>query len=402
MRITAARTVTSSPGRNFVTVVIETDGGLRGVGDATLNGRELAVASYLDDHVLPLLIGRDPMQTEDIWHGLYKGAYWRRGPVGMTAIGGVDIALWDIKGKALDTPVYNLLGGRARRGVTVYGHANGATIDDAVEAARRYVDLGYKAVRVQSGLPGLEQPYGVGRGELFYEPAEPDRPIEEVFEPTPYLRGVPQLFEQVRAEVGWDVELLHDAHHRLTPREAAQLGRSLEPYHLFWLEDPVAAELQESLRLVRQHTTTPIAIGEVFNTIYDCQQLIREQLIDYIRTTVAHAGGFTHMLRIAHLAELYHVRVACHGPTDLSPVNLAASLHLQTAVHNFGLQEYMRHPEECAEVFDVGYTLEDGMLMLDDRPGIGVEFDEERAADFPYQRAYLPVARRRDDTVHSW
>jgi mannonate dehydratase len=259
-----------------------------------------------------------------------------------------------------------------------------------------------KAVRVQSGLPGLEQPYGVGRGDLFYEPAAPDRPLEEVFEPTPYLRGVPQLFEKVRAEVGWDVELLHDAHHRLTPREAAQLGRSLEPYQLFWLEDPVAAELQESLRLVRQHTTTPIAIGEVFNTIHDCHRLISEQLIDYIRTTVAHAGGLTHMLRIAHLAELYHVRVACHGPTDLSPVNLAASLHLQTAIHNFGLQEYMRHPAACDEVFDVGYRLEDGMLHVDDRPGIGVEFDEERAADFPYQRAYLPVARRRDDTVHSW
>lgn len=402
MRITAARTVVSCPGRNFVTVVIETDNGLRGVGDATLNGRELAVASYLDDHILPLLIGRDPRQTEDIWHGLYKGAYWRRGPVGMTAIGAIDIALWDIKGKALDTPVYDLLGGRARRGVTVYGHANGATIEDAVAAVQSYVDLGYKAIRVQSGFPGLEQPYGVGRGELFYEPAQQDRPLEEVFEPTPYLRGVPQLFERVREAVGWNVELLHDAHHRLTPREAAQLGKSLEPYQLFWLEDPVAAELQSSLRLIRQHTTTPIAIGEVFNTIYDCQQLIAEELIDYIRATVAHAGGFTHLLRIAHLAELHHVRVGCHGPTDLSPVNLAASLHFQTAVHNFGLQEYMRHPEECAEVFDVGYHLEDGMLHLDDRPGLGVVFDEERAADFPYRPAYLPVARRRDDTVHSW
>lgn len=402
MRITEARTVVSCPGRNFVTVVIETDDGLRGVGDATLNGRELAVASYLDDHLLPLLIGRDPMRTEDIWHGFYKGAYWRGGPVGMTAIGAIDIALWDIKGKALDTPVFNLLGGRARDGVTVYGHANGTTIDEAIDAVGAYVELGYRAIRVQSGFAGMTQPYGVGRGDLFYEPAAPDLPIEERFEPTPYLRGVPELFARVRDAVGWDVELLHDAHHRLAPLQTAQLGKDLEPYRLFWLEDPVPGELQSALRLVRQHTTTPIAIGEVFNTIYQCEGLITEQLIDYIRVTVAHAGGLTHLQRIAHLAELYHVKLACHGPTDLSPINLAAALHLQTSVHNFGLQEYMRHPEESAEVFDVGYRLEDGMLILDDRPGLGVEFDEDRAREFPYQRAYLPLARRRDGTVHSW
>ncbi len=402
MKIEQARTVLTCPGRNFVTVVIETEDGVRGIGDATLNGRELAVASYLDDHVLPLLIGLDARSIEDIWHSLYKGAYWRRGPVTMTAIGAIDMALWDIKGKCLDTPVYNLLGGRAREGVTVYGHANGATIEESVEAVGRYVEAGYKAVRVQSGLPGLSQPYGVGRGDLFYEPAEIDRPILETFDSGPYLRGVPKLFEAVRAAIGWDVDLLHDVHHRLTPREAAQLGVALEPYQLFWLEDPVAAELQESLRLIRQHTLTPIAIGEVFNTLYDCQQLIAEQLIDYIRMTVAHCGGLTHLQRVAHFAELYHVRTACHGPTDLSPINLAACLHFQVAVHNFGIQEYMRHPELASEVFDVGYWLEDGMLHLDERPGFGVNFNEQRAADYPYCRAYLPVARRGDGGVHSW
>ena len=164
----------------------------------------------------------------------------------------------------------------------------------------------------------------------------------------------------------------------------------------------MSAELQESLRLVRQHTTTPIAIGEVFNSIYDCERLIAEQLIDYIRTAVAHAGGLTHLQRIAHFAEVYHVRTACHGPTDLSPVNLAATIHFQTAVHNFGLQEYMRHPVEAEEVFHVGYWFEDGMLHVDERPGLGVELDEERAAAYPYRPAYLPVARRVDGTVHSW
>jgi mannonate dehydratase len=217
---------------------------------------------------------------------------------------------------------------------------------------------------------------------------------------------VPQLFAAVRDAVGWDVELLHDVHHRLTPREAARLGQDLEPHRLFWLEDPVPAELQDSLRLVRRHTTTPIAIGEVFNTIYDCNQLIAEQLIDYIRTAVSHSGGLTHLQRIAHLAELYHVRTACHGATDLSPINLAATIHFQTAVHNFGLQEYMRHPAEAAHgdeaVFDVGYWFEDGMLHVDERPGLGVVFREDRAAAYPYRRAYLPVARRGDGCVHSW
>lgn len=402
MKILDARVVVCSPGRNFVTLKIETEGDVYGLGDATLNGREQAVVSYLRDHVIPLLIGRDARRIEDIWHSLYKGAYWRRGPVTMTAIGAVDTALWDIRGKALDTPVYDLLGGRARDAVTVYGHANGADIDAAVEAVGRYVELGYRAVRVQAGLPGLELPYGVGRGDMAYEPAEFGLPREERWTSAAYLHELPRLFARLREEFGWDLALVHDVHHRLTPIEAARLGRSLEPYGLFWLEDAVPGELQESLRLVRQHTTTPLAIGEVFNTIYDCQQLITEQLIDFIRATVAHAGGLTHLRRIAHLAELYNVRTGCHGPTDLSPVNLAACLHFDLSVHNFGIQEFMRHPEAAAEVFSVPYHYEDGALHLVDRPGLGVDIDEEAAARYPYQQAYLPVARTADGTVHSW
>lgn len=402
MKIVDARVIVCSPGRNFVTLKIETEGEVYGLGDATLNGREQAVVSYLRDHVIPLLIGSDARRIEDIWHSLYKGAYWRRGPVTMTAIGAVDTALWDIRGKALDTPVYDLLGGRARDAVTVYGHANGADIDTAVEAVGRYVELGYRAVRVQSGLPGLELPYGVGRGDMAYEPAESGLPREERWSSAAYLHQLPLLFARLREEFGWDLALLHDVHHRLTPIEAARLGRSLEPYGLFWLEDAVPGELQESLRLVRQHTTTPLAIGEVFNTIYDCQQLITEQLIDFIRATVAHAGGLTHLRRIAHLAELYNVRTGCHGPTDLSPVNLAACLHFDLSVHNFGIQEFMRHPEAAAEVFSVPYHYEDGALHLADRPGLGVDIDEEAAARYPYEPAYLPVARMADGTVHSW
>jgi mannonate dehydratase len=198
------------------------------------------------------------------------------------------------------------------------------------------------------------------------------------------------------------VKLLHDAHHRLTPIEAARLGKDLEPYRLFWLEDPTPAELQAGFRLIRQHTTTPIAVGEVFNTIFDCQQLIQEQLIDYIRTTVVHAGGITHLRKIAHLAEMHQVKTGSHGATDLSPVCMAAALHFDLSIHNFGIQEYMRHTDETDRVFPHQYKFEGGVMYPGDAPGLGVDIDEALAGRFPYERAYLPVNRTIDGTVHSW
>ena len=402
MKIVDARVIVCSPGRNFVTLKVLTEDGIHGVGDATLNGRELAVASYLSEHVVPLLIGRDARCIEDMWQYMYKGAYWRRGPVTMTAIAAVDTALWDIKGKALNTPVYNLLGGRSRENVMVYGHANGADIEQTVAAVKHYVELGYKAVRAQSGIEGLATTYGVGRGSLYYEPAEKGLPPEALWSTERYLESVPRLFERIRREVGPHVHLLHDVHHRLTPIEGARLGKELEPHHLFWMEDAVPAELQEGFRLIRQHTTTPLAVGEVFSSIHDCQQLIEEQLIDYIRTTVVHAGGISHLRKIANLAELYHVRTGSHGATDLSPVCMAAALHFDISVHNFGIQEYMRHTEDTDRVFPHAYSFADGALYPGDAPGLGVDIDEALAATFPYERAYLPVNRKLDGTLHSW
>jgi mannonate dehydratase len=402
MKITDAKVIICSPGRNFVTLKITTEDGLHGVGDATLNGRELSVASYLSDHVIPLLVGRDARNIEDTWHYLYTGAYWRRGPVTMTAIAAVDQALWDILGKAANLPVYRLLGGASREGVMVYGHANGKDTEATLEAVAHYKDLGYKAIRAQSGIPGLASTYGVGKGHMYYEPAEPGLPPENIWSTERYLTFVPSLFARIRQEFGPDLHLLHDAHHRLTPIEAARLGKALEPHHLFWLEDAVPAENQEGFRLIRQHTTTPLAVGEIFNTIHDCRSLIQEQLIDYIRATVVHAGGLTHLRKIAHLADLYHVRTGSHGATDLSPVCMAAALHFDLSVHNFGVQEYMRHSDDTDRVFPHAYTYEDGFMFPGQAPGLGVDIDEELAAKYPYQRAYLPVNRREDGTVHSW
>jgi mannonate dehydratase len=400
--IAEARVIVTCPGRNFVTLKLTTEDGVTGLGDATLNGREQSVVAYLEDHACPLLIGRDAGAIEDTWRYLYNGAYWRRGPVTMTAIAAVDTALWDIKGKTAGLPVYELLGGRCRTGVTVYGHANGETPQDVIAAVNRYIELGYEAVRIQCGIPGLAAAYGVGRGDTFYEPAEGAWPREEAWSTDRYLTTIPDVIADVRDAFGPDLRLLHDVHHRLTPIEAAQLGRALEPHRLFWLEDPVPAELQANLRLVRSHTTTPLAIDEVFNSIWDCQQLISEQLIDFIRMGVVHSGGITHLRRILHLAELYRVRSEFHGATDLSPVCMAAALHLDLAIPNFGLQEYMRHTAETDRVFPHAYTFADGMLHPGDEPGLGVSLDEDLAATFPYQPAMLPVARLQDGTMHDW
>ncbi|HET8876043.1 MAG TPA: D-mannonate dehydratase ManD [Casimicrobiaceae bacterium] len=402
MKITAARVIVTCPGRNFVTLKIETDEGVHGVGDATLNGRELAVAAYLTEHVIPVLIGRDPARIEDAWQYLYRGAYWRRGPVTMSAIAAVDTALWDIKGKVAGLPLYELLGGASRDAVMVYGHANGKDIAETADEVARYIDLGYKAIRAQCGIPGLPSTYGVAKDKLYYEPADAAIPTENVWSTTKYLDHVPKLFDTLRARFGFEPHLLHDVHHRLTPIEAGRLGRALEPYRLFWMEDPTPAENQEAFRLIRQHTVTPIAVGEVFNSIFDCQALIGGQLIDYIRTTVVHAGGITHLRRIAHLAELYQVRTGSHGATDLSPVCMGAALHFDTWVPNFGIQEYMRHTPETDAVFPHAYRFDNGYLHPGGAPGHGVDIDETLAARYPYRPSALPVNRLEDGTMWNW
>lgn len=403
MKITAARVIVCCPGRNFVTLKLETDQGLTGLGDATLNGRELAVVSYLNDHVIPCLIGRDAHRIEDTWQYLYRGAYWRRGPVTMCAIAAVDTALWDLKAKAAGLPLYQLLGGASRDRVLAYTHANGRDIPHTVEEVHRQRELGYVAIRAQSGVPGLDKVYGVATGHQPYEPADSDLPSEHSWSTEKYLRHVPQLFDAVRNAVGPDVHLLHDVHHRLTPIEAARLAKDLEPFRLFWLEDPTPAENQEAFRLIRQHSTTPLAVGEVFNTVWDCKALIENQWIDYIRTAIVHAGGITHLRRIADLAALYQVRTGCHGATDMSPVTLGTSLHFDLWVPNCGIQEHMRHAAETDAVFPHAYRFEGGYMHPGEAPGHGVEIDEELAARYPYRRAYLPVNRlQHDGTLWHW
>ncbi|AJT42511.1 D-mannonate dehydratase ManD [Psychromicrobium lacuslunae] len=409
MKIIAADVIVTSPSRNFVTLKITTDEGLTGLGDATLNGRELAVASYLTEHITQLLIDRDPHRIEDTWQFLYRSSYWRRGPVTMAAIAAVDMALWDIKGKAAGLPVYQLLGGASRLGLRTYGHASGRDLPELFDSVRENLEEGHTSVRIQTSVPGLKAIYGIAAqeqssGERYdYEPAGRGVfPAEEDWDTRSYLNHLPTVFEAVRNEFGPDLPLLHDGHHRMTPIQAAKLGKSLEPYDLFWLEDCTPAENQESLRLVRQHTTTPLAIGEIFNTVWDFQTLIREQLIDYVRAASTHFGGISPLKKVMDYAAQYQIKSGFHGPTDISPVGFAAQCHVGLAIHNYGIQEYMAHSAATNTVFRQSLRFEGGYLRLSEAPGLGVELDEEAAAHYPYQQAYLPYNRLADGTVHDW
>ncbi|MGL3151099.1 D-mannonate dehydratase ManD [Microbacterium sp. A82] len=412
MIIDKAEVIVTSPSRNFVTLRLTTSDGHVGLGDATLNGRELSVVSYLKDHVVPLLLGRDAHRIEDTWQFLYRSAYWRRGPVTMAAIAAVDMALWDIKGKAAGMPVYQLLGGASRSGLLAYGHASGKELPELFDSVHAHLEEGFKAIRVQTGVPGLKSIYGIasqavdaGGGDVRYD-HEPARrgaqPVQEDWDTRAYLRHLPGVFEAVRHEFGPALPLLHDGHHRMTPIQAAKLGKSLEPYDLFWLEDCTPAENQEALRLVRQHTTTPLAIGEIFNTVWDFKDLVREQLIDYVRGAVTHMGGITALKKTLDYAAQYQIKSGMHGPTDISPVGMAAAMHLGLSIHNFGIQEYMQHSPQTDSVFQQSYTWSDGMLHPGDEPGLGVSLDIDEAGKYPYERAYLPYNRLADGTVHDW
>ena len=405
MKIEEIKVIVCSPGRNFVTVKIVTDSGLYGLGDATVNGREMAVVAYLKEHVAPCLIGRDPQDIEDIWQYLYKGAYWRKGPITMAAIGGIDMALWDIKGKAADMPVYQLLGGRSRNSVNLYAHASGADIDDTMTKAENLAAQGFKAIRLQSAIPGLQVTYGVLGDKKDYYELQGNRPLppEEDWSTQKYLQTVEGLFIEARKRLGNDVHLLHDVHSKLTPIESARLGKMLEPYNLMFLEDASIAENQQSYEVIRQHTTIPLAIGETYNSIWDCKDLIQNQLIDYIRAAATHAGGITAMRRIADFASIYNVRTAPHGAPDLSPICFSAHMHLNTWAPNFGIQEFVGlGNEQIHAVFQQDIEIENGMALVSETPGLGVEFDEQAAKKYPYKRSYLPVSRLEDGTLWNW
>lgn len=400
LTIRNVKIVVTCPGRNYVLVKIETDEPeLYGWGDATLNGRELAVAEVLEKHIAPLLIGLDADRIEDIWQYIFRGTYWRGGPVLMTALAGVDLALWDIKGKRAGLPVYSLLGGKTRDGAMAYRHCSGQDFQEVEDKIRAAQAHGFKVVRAQVAIPGAVGTYGAA-GAVRTDPTLPA--VERDWEPPAYLRTIPRLFDHLRTALGDEIEILHDVHERLTPIQAAHLAKALEPYRLFFLEDPLRPELKEGFRVIRQHSTTPLAMGELFHTRWDALPLITEQLIDFIRCDLGHIGGLTEARKIAAIAESYYIQTAWHGPGDIAPVTHAANVHLDIAIPNFGVQETVFFSDQVREVISGGPTFSDGYLHVSDAPGLGTDVDEEVAARYPYERAYLPTVRRADGSVHDW
>lgn len=408
MKITNAQVFVGGPGKNYVTLKIMTDQGVYGLGDATLNNRETLPAAYLQDYLIPTLIGMDPRNSEDIWQFLYRGAYFRRGPIAMAAFGAIDMALWDIKGKLANMPLYQLFGGKSREGAMVYAHATGSDLEDLMDSISHYVALGYKAVRVQCGIPGMPSasyavPEHKGEGKHYISDFSGIRPKVEIWDTGRYMRYMPGALAEIRARFGPDLKILHDVHHRLTPREAAEFAKSVEPVGLFWLEDPTPAEDQDALKLLRQHSTVPIAIGEVFNSVYDCNKLIQNELIDFIRVAVTYAGGITPTKRIVDLAGLHNVRTGFHGAPSHSPLCMAAQAHLNAWAPNFGIQEYLvLGTPECDALFPANHRMENGMIYVSDAPGLGVDFDEKEVARYEYKAGSHPVVRLEDGTMWNY
>ncbi len=405
MKITDARVIVTCPaGQTYTLVKITTDAGVYGVGEGTKNGRELAVAALLEHHLAPTLIGRDPGAIEDIWKFLYKGAYWRGGPIQNSAIAAIDMALWDIKGKVAGLPVYSLLGGPTRKGLLTYKHANGRDFEEATESVIRAREAGYRVIRAQVAVPGAPGAYGAeDQNDPEFQRARAERlPYEGEWEPEPYLQIAPRLFEHLRGRLGPEIQLFHDAHGRLSPIEAGRLAKDLEPYHLMFLEDPIGPEHAASMRLVRAASTTPLGIGEIISSKEQILPMIVEQTIDYMRCSPMHIGGITEGKKLAAIAEPFGIRTAFHGPGDVGPIGAAASAHVGMAIPNFGIQEWVRHADIVHAVMSGGPYFEDGYLRLPDVPGLGVDIDEALAARYPYERKYLPATRRADGSMHGY
>ncbi len=406
LKITDISTILTAPNRvRLVIVKVATsEPGLYGLGCATFTQRARVVQTAVEKYLKPFLVGRDVDQIEDIWQSSYVSSYWRNGPVLFNAMSGVDMALWDIKGKRANMPVYQLLGGKCRFAAALYAHVSGNDIKQVEDNARAAMAKGYRHIRIQMGIPGMAT-YGT---RLANEPTNreivgPTEP-KNIWEPGPYLRTVPKLFEHLRTTLGDEIELLHDVHERITPSQAVQLCKELEKYHLFFLEDPLPPEEKDHFRLIRQQSSIPLAMGELFNTQQEYLPLIAERLIDFIRIHISQIGGLSMARKVAALCEFFGVKTAWHGPGDASPVAHAAQLALELASHNFGIHEGYIFPPETRDVFPGCPEHKDGYMYAHEAPGLGIDIDEKLAAKFPVSDDppfdfRWGTTRRRDGTV---
>lgn len=384
--------LTAPEGINLVVIKIETsEPGLYGLGCATFTQRYLTVASAIEDYLKPFLLGKDVHRIEDIWQTAMVSGYWRNGPEFNNALSGIDMALWDIKGKIAGLPVYQLLGGKCREGAAIYKHADGGSKEEVENNVRECLAEGYRYIRCQMGLYG-------GRDQKM---VKPDQALDGIYyDPKAYMRGIIEMFEHLRSTIGWEAELIHDVHERLTPIDAVGFAKQLEKFQLFYLEDALPPEQIQWFKHIRQHTTTPVAMGELFNNPNEWMPLITERLIDFIRIHVSQIGGITPARKMISLCEAYGIRTAWHGPGDVSPVGHAANVHLDVSAINFGIQEWNGFKDEVYEVFSGIPEARNGYVYPNEKPGLGIDMDEKMAARFPCENV-LPawtLARLPDGT----
>lgn len=389
LKITDVKTILTQPAGDQLVIVkvLTSEPGLYGLGCATHRERPYPVASAVNDYLRPFLIGKSPEDIEDIWQSAYVSSYFRSGVTLNNALSGVDGALWDILGKRCGVPVYQLLGGKVRAAVPLYAHASGRELAQVEEQVRKWMAQGYRHVRCQVATPGYSG-YGVGGLEtspeiLSRRPANV-RP-SPVFEPAPYVNRTIQMFEYLRGKLGFEVELLHDVHERVPPSLACQLAKALEPYRLFFLEDPFAPEDVDWFRIMRRQTTTALAMGELFVNRHEWLDLVTERLIDFIRIHISAVGGLNMCRKVAALCEFFNVRTAWHGPGNVSPVGHTVNMHLDLATWNFGIQEQNYFSDTVREVFPGAPEIRGGYMYANDQPGLGIDVNEVLAAKFPYK-----------------
>jgi len=405
LRITDIKTFITAPAgiRLVVVKVITNEPGLYGLGCATFTQRASAVETAVNDFLKPFLIGKDATRIEDIWQSSFVSSYWRNGPVLGNALSGVDMALWDILGKRAKLPVYQLLGGKCRVAVDTYRHASGQTFQEVEESVAKFMAEGYRHIRIQCAVPGMAT-YGSTKLKTGADDKLSTNRRVEVWEPGPYIRIIPKLFEHIRTKLGDEVELLHDIHERVPPIMAIQLVKDVERFKPYFMEDPFAPEDVGYFRQLRQQTSTPLAMGELFNNPNEWVPLISERLIDFIRIHVSQVGGLSMARKIAAFCEFFAVRTAWHGPGDVSPVGHACNVHLDLATPNLGIQEARQFTQAEQDVFPGCPELKGGYYHVSDKPGFGIDLDEKLAAKFPAPADppfdyHWGTLRRRDGTI---
>ena len=358
--------------------VITSEPGLYGIGSANDDYQVYAVAAALEKHLAPWLIGKDPARIEDLWQSAHVRTYWRNGPVNNNVLSALDMALWDIKGKRAGMPVYELLGGKARDAVPCYDHASGKDKESALASLQKSMEDGFRHIRVQYAQYG---------GGGFNAEGEGNRPqggyAGPAFDEERYVEEVPKLFEYLRAKVGFEPKLCHDAHSHLSGANAVEFSRRMQPYMMFFLEDVLPPEQLGWYRQIREVCTTPQAVGELFTHPFEYTPLITGRLIDYVRCRVAAISGITPAKKLATFCEVFGVKTAFQEGRENDPVNQMASYHVDISSTAFGIQEESSFPPVVHEMMSGIGRIEKGYLYGSDRPGIGVDIDEKIAAKYP-------------------